>query len=80
MLERARFLQRASHRGCREQLNRRKPRPSVSPVPPVLPVERGYPAEGGLDQDVPTLDFLLCRNRFPQPARSLETYAPSPRE
>jgi hypothetical protein len=80
MLERARFLQRASHRGCREQLNRRTPRPSDSPAPPVLPVERGYPAEGGLVQDVPILEFLLCRNRFSLPARSLEAYAPSPRE
>ncbi len=36
--------------GSREHLNRPKPRLSVSPVPPVLPVERGYPAGGVLSR------------------------------
>jgi len=53
--------------GSREHLNRRKPRPGVSPVPPVLPVVRGLSGRRALVPDVQALDFLLCRNGFPQP-------------
>lgn len=49
-------------------------------IPSVSPVPFDYPVEGFLSPDVQALNFLLCRNSFSLPARSLETYAPSPRE